>query len=217
MTDHQALTAESILWALPDVLRKDDVIYGLAQSIAAELDELVCKTDLPRIYANIDTLDEELLDIMAQDFKIDWWRHDASLEWKRQTMKDCWFVHKHLGTPAAVKAALAEFLGKGVLQEWFEYNGIPHHFRIKDCDNDEVIRNYDQFIFILRIVKRCSSVLDSVTALLEYSHRFYVGIALRMRKQMYVECEEADLVGYVIITDENSNPLLTESGDLLYL
>ena len=216
MTEHHALTAESILWALPDVLRRDEVTYALGEAIAKELDELACKTDLPTIYSNIDTLDEDLLDIMAKDFKIDWWRPDAAIEWKRQTMKDCWFVHKHLGTPAAVKAAIAEFLGKGVMQEWYEYEGIPHHFRIRNCDNDEVIRNYQVFRSILHIVKRGSSMLDRVTALLTYMNHFYVGMATRIRKVMVIGCDEEDLV-LNILTDESENPLTTQDGGVLYL
>lgn len=217
MTDPHALTAESLLRALPEVLRADPVSLALATAIAAEIEEAVCKTSLASIYARIDELDEPLLDILAKDFKVDWWRADASLEEKRYTLKTSWYIHKHLGTKAAVETAIRDFIGSGIVQEWYEYGGKPHHYRIKDGNNTAIAENYSQFLSVLRVVSRGSSVLDHITALLEYSQTIYVGMCLRIHKTVEIGCDEADLTDYVILLDENGDPLLNSDGGLLYL
>lgn len=217
MTDPHALTAESLLRALPEVLRADPVALALATAIAAEIEEAVCKTSLASIYARIDELDEPLLDILAKDFKVDWWRADASLEEKRYTLKTSWYIHRHLGTKAAVETAIRDFIGSGVVQEWYEYGGKPHHYRIKDGNNTAIAENYSQFLSVLRVVSRGSSVLDHITALLEYSQTIYVGMCLRVHKTVEIGCDEADLTSFEILLDEDGNPLLTPEGGLIYL
>ena len=217
MTDPHALTAESLLRALPEVLRADPVALALATAIAAEIEEAVCKTSLASIYARIDELDEPLLDILAKDFKVDWWRADAPIEEKRYTLKTSWYIHKHLGTKAAVETAIRDFIGHGTVQEWFEYNGQPHHFRIKDGDNSAILENLSQFLSVLRVVQRGSSVLDHITALLNYTQTAYVAFALHVKKTAEIGCDTADLSGYSLLLDEDGNPLLTPDGGLIYL
>lgn len=217
MTDPHALTAESLLRALPEVLRADPVALALATAIAAEIEEAVCKTSLASIYARIDELDEPLLDILAKDFKVDWWRADAPIEEKRYTLKTSWYIHKHLGTKAAVETAIRDFIGSGVVQEWYEYGGKPHHYRIKDGNNTAIAENYSQFLSVLRVVSRGSSVLDHITALLEYSQTIYVGMCLLVHKTVEIGCDEADLTSFEILLDEDGNPLLTPEGGLIYL
>ena len=217
MTDPHALTAESLLRALPEVLRADPVALALATAIAAEIEEAVCNTSLASIYARIDELDEPLLDILAKDFKVDWWRADAPIEEKRYTLKTSWYIHKHLGTKAAVETAIRDFIGTGVVQEWYEYGGKPHHYRIKDGNNTAIAENYSQFLSVLRVVSRGSSVLDHITALLEYSQTIYVGMCLRIRKSVEIGCATPDIKIYKFLLDENDNRLLTPDGGLIYL
>lgn len=217
MTDPHAITAESLLRALPEVLREDAVTLGLATAIAAELEDAVSKVSLVNIYANIDTMDEPMLDILAKDFKVDWWRPNAPIEEKRNTLKTSWYVHRHLGTPAAVKTAIADFIGAGRLEEWFEYGGQPHHFRIKDGDNSSIIENISQFMSVLRVVQRGSAVLDHITALLRYTHEIFIGFSLRIHKVVHIGCAEVDVTAFNILLDENGNPLLTPDGGLIYL
>ena len=245
MTDPHALTAESLLRALPEVLRADPVALALATAIAAEIEEAVCKTSLASIYARIDELDEPLLDILAKDFKVDWWRADAPIEEKRYTLKTSWYINKRYvmlcggtgcmaagtmnlkerleelietyGLKDEVETAIRDFIGSGVVQEWYEYGGKPHHYRIKDGNNTAIAENYSQFLSVLRVVSRGSSVLDHITALLEYSQTIYVGMCLRIRKSVEIGCATPDIKIYKFLLDENDNRLLTPDGGLIYL
>ena len=223
MTDNHAITAESLLRALPNVLREDTVTLGLASAIAAELEEAASKVSLVNIYANIDTMDESMLDILAKDFKVDWWRSNADLEEKRNLIKTCWYVHRHLGTKSAIETAIASFLGDGTVQEWFEYGGQPHHFRIVGASNAAVNEYFDEFMAILSVVQRGSSVIDSVTALIPNQQNLYIATAARFSISGAIRCNDvgdALLAIYAnddvtILTDENGNILTDGNGNIL--
>ena len=123
-------TKENMLLALPHVLRQDPNMLALADSIATVLSAQWDEIDLLRIYQRIDELDEDLLDILAYDFKVDWWDYNYSLDVKRQTLKDNWRVHRMLGTRAALELALSAIYPGARAEEWFEYGGTPYCFRL---------------------------------------------------------------------------------------
>lgn len=210
------ITAEAVLAALPEVLRSDVSTQGLASAIAAELEEAACKTNLATIYANIDSLDEPLLDILAKDFKVDWWRGDASVREKRQTLKDSPYVHRHLGTKAAVERAISDFLGTGVLQEWWEYGGKPYHFRIHDGNNAAIQAHVSEFLSVLRVVQRGSAVLDKISALVSLIHMIYICFAIRIRKTGAVGCD-TEVRSVTILADPLGNYLADPAGNILIL
>lgn len=129
MNDH-GLTQENLLATLPVALRQDPSAAALAQAIAQLLAQRLEEIGRLLLYPAIDQLDEGLLDILAQDFKVDWWDPDYSLEEKRRTLKDSWRVHRMLGTKAAVETAISAIYPDTKVQEWWEYDGQPYHFKL---------------------------------------------------------------------------------------
>ena len=131
MNDPHGITAENLLRTLPVGIGWDETIQALG-ALAAET--LSCRPEeISRllIYPNIDNLDEELLDILAYDFKVDWWDGDYSLEEKRRTLKDSWRVHRMLGTKAAVETAISAIYPNSAVDEWCEYGGRPYYFKLE--------------------------------------------------------------------------------------
>lgn len=125
------LTRENLVATLPVALQKDPSAVALAEAMAELLARRPDEIEQLRIYPVIDRLNEQLLDILAYDFKVDWWDADYSLEEKRQTLKDSWRVHKLLGTKAAVETAIRDIYPNTNVQEWFEYEGgKPYHFKL---------------------------------------------------------------------------------------
>lgn len=129
MNNH-GLIRETLVATLPAALQKDPSAVALAEAMADLLAQRRSEIEQLRIYPVIDRLDEQLLDILAYDFKVDWWDADYSLEEKRRTLKDSWRVHKVLGTKAAVETALRAIYPKAQVQEWFEYGGEPYRFKL---------------------------------------------------------------------------------------
>lgn len=133
------LTQENMTAALPKALREDPSMVALADAIAGVLEARREEIDRLRIYPAIDRLDEQLLDILARDFKVDWWDPEYSLEEKRRTLADSWRVHKMLGTKAAVEMAISAIYPHTRVLEWFEYDGQPYHFRLDiNITNDSI-------------------------------------------------------------------------------
>ncbi len=125
------ITRENLLLIVPPALTHDPSIMALASSDAAALAARVAEIDRVRMIPNIDELPEELLDILARDFKVDWWDPEYTAEEKRRTLKTSWKVHRMMGTKAAVETALSAIYPGASVEEWFQYGGEPYHFRVK--------------------------------------------------------------------------------------
>lgn len=133
------ITRENLMRIFPPALTRDPAMVARANAIAELLTARLAEIDRARIIANIDGLDEAVLDILARDFKVDWWDADYSLEEKRRTLKSSWRVHKTLGTKAAVETAISAIYPRTTVLEWWEYGGEPYHFRLDiNITNDSI-------------------------------------------------------------------------------
>ena len=163
MSDHK-ITAANIMAAFPESLLQDPNMAALAESIADEFERLPQVVSREMIYSRIDELPEDMLDILAYDFKIDWWDPNYTLKEKRKTLKENWYVHRHMGTRGAVERAISAIYPDTTLEEWFEYDGEPYHFRLwvnlsdDDVDSDRMRRVLSR----LEIYKNLRSHNDAV-------------------------------------------------------
>ena len=158
------VTKENLLQVLPSVLAKDAEMQPLGETASMALAALWSNVDLPTIYSRIDDLPESLLDILAKDFKIDWYNFDHPIETKRAVIKDSFYVHKHLGTVGAVKRALSDVWPSFSLEEWYDYGGDPYHFRVAIADHDFTVAKREQAIRYINLVKNVRSWLDEIYA-----------------------------------------------------
>ena len=124
------ITRENLLLIVPPALTHDPAMMARAAADAEALTARLAEIDQVRVISNIDGLNEAVLDILARDFKVDWWDPEYSIEEKRRTLKGSWRVHKILGTKAAVETAIRAIYPLTTVEEWFEYGGEPYHFRL---------------------------------------------------------------------------------------
>ena len=124
------ITRENLLLIVPPALTHDPAMMARAEVDAEALTARLGEIDRVRVISNIDGLNETVLDILARDFKVDWWDPEYSIEEKRRTLKGSWRVHKILGTKAAVETAIRAIYPLTTVEEWFEYGGEPYHFRL---------------------------------------------------------------------------------------
>lgn len=153
---------KALLEGFPPSLARDEDKEKMAESVVPVLAGLVSETDKASIFTQINTLPEELLDILAADFKVDWYDYEGTIEEKRKTIRECMFIHRYKGTKFAVETALRSVYSKAAVSEWFEYGGEPFHFSvtINDSTNDEEKRA--RILEKVRYYKNLRSVLDSV-------------------------------------------------------
>lgn len=124
------LTAENMMRTLPGLLSHDEKMQPLGMIAADAIADLTENINVVQIYTRIDELEEQALDILAVDFRADWYDYNYSLATKRAMIRDSFFVHRHLGTKDSITRALADIFPYSTLMEWFEYGGDPYHFRV---------------------------------------------------------------------------------------
>lgn len=160
----KGITKKNLLLLLPSALVHDPSMMALAEASAGALEKRLAEIDRVRVIANIDGLDEDLLDILARDFKVDWWDGNYSLDEKRQTLKDSWRVHKTLGTKAAVETAISAIYPETKVAEWFEYGGEPYHFKLYiDVSHEDIhSERHRRVLERMNFYKNLRSHLDSI-------------------------------------------------------
>ena len=163
------ITKDSLLFTLPPALKRDESTEALAEAAAERLADRVPEVDRLRIICNIDQLEEPLLAILARDFKVDWWSPDYSLEEQRRTVKSSWYVHKILGTKAAVERAISAIYPRTKIIEWWEYGGEPYHFRVDINITNDRINSEKQKLVLERLnyYKNLRSHNDGITYFVE--------------------------------------------------
>ena len=163
-------SVDAFMANLPDVILRDEHLSQLAEVAARVMLKSMANQRKAAIYCRIDELDEGVLDILATDLKVDWYDFDASLAEKRRTIKDSWFVHKRMGTKAAVERALSDVFPDSKVEEWFEYSGDPYHFRvILDLTDTEDTVNIDTALQRVRLFKPARAVMDDAEPIIKIS------------------------------------------------
>ena len=130
MNKAHGITKDHLLASLPAVRANDANMAALASAVAEVLAARVGEIARVSIYSQIARLPNELLDILANDFKVDWWDATYTLEEKRRTLRASWNVHRRLGAKAAVVLAISAIYPDTQVSEWWEYGGKPYHFKL---------------------------------------------------------------------------------------
>lgn len=213
MNDNHALTTANLLASLPQVLRDDESMAAIAGSVADVLEKRREEIRTIAIYNRIDELPEELLDILAKDFKVDWWDADSSLEAKRETLKNSWHIHRILGTKAAVTTAVSAFCKEFSVQEWWEYGGTVGCFRIQTGDYNTLSENAAAIMEKVNKVKRLSAHFEKVEVESQVGTTVGVGMARQTYLSVTYRMEKVEL--WRTLTDENGATLTDENGSVL--
>lgn len=159
-------TAENYLSTLPIVLKEDPKFYALATSIAFTLAKEAQNARLANVYNRIDELPEELLDIIAYDFKIDWYDYDYPIDAKRQLIKTGIYIRKRIGTIGAVSTGVQAVYPRSTIEEWFDYKeegGEPFHFRVVlDLNRPVLPVSVDSVVRAIAMYKPLRCKLDGI-------------------------------------------------------
>ena len=162
---------------LPQFMRDDAAVNGLAEGINQIVRDLAGSVNQLSTWDHIDRLTEVELDELAWELNIQWYDTGATLEVKRNLIKNSDKVFQRLGTKWAVENIISTYFGEGHVEEWFEYGGEPGHFRVLSPNpslNDESLFG---FLNLLNKVKRASAKLDGVIITLAGQMPMTAGVA----------------------------------------
>lgn len=161
---------------LPQFMQSDKYNIGLAKGVDEVVHTLEATVSTMSTWDSIDSLTEEELDALAWELNADWYRLDATIEVKRQLIKDSRQMSKKLGTKWAVERIINTYFGDGYIQEWFQYQGQPGHFKVFSANPRVTNENLVEFLSILEKVKRASSHLDGIVISLTGQMRLHAGV-----------------------------------------
>lgn len=138
-------------------------MIALARTLTDQLLTVSGNMDNVLIYSRFEELPEDLVDILAYDMHVDWYDYSYPLQVKRDMVKNSVKVHKKMGTKYAMETALGSIWPKSEVEEWFNYGGEPHHFRVVcDVTEDRITASFAQLVKAIRMYKRLSSHLDGI-------------------------------------------------------
>lgn len=148
---------------MPDNLASQVETQAFAYAVGRQIEKLCAYADAARTYAAISTMPEWLLDYMAVELRTPSYDENYSLKTKRALIQGSLLFYTQMGTPAAVNRIIETIFETGYIEEWYEYDGDPHHFRAYVGDGGEVgPGELEEFRRVLSSVKRLSSWLDDI-------------------------------------------------------
>ena len=157
------LQSTSLLDILPENLLADAQIYAAARALDDELRKVTAATRDALILPRIDELSEEVVDLLAWQWSVDFYDELKSLAEKRNAVKQSIAVHSIKGTRRAVELALHMVYTSGEVSEWFEYGGRPYYFRVRFIEPENIrMEDVDRVIRIINAVKNTRSWFESI-------------------------------------------------------
>ena len=137
--------------------------------------------ELIHLYTQIDSQPEEILDVLAVQFKVDWYDSSYPLEAKRSIIKTALEVRRYYGTDWATLKAISAIYPRSEIEQWYDYGGTPGHFRaICSVDGALIPVKRREIRRSVNIYKRMTAHLDS--------------LYLQVQAGLEIECEFSSLV-----------------------
>ena len=134
---------------LPEVLASDPKTKALSYALNRAMQRLIGYCQNIGVYNTIDTLPEEILDLLAAELNTQYYDDSLSVRVKRSLIKNTLVWYMNTGTPAAVTELVKAVFGDGEIEEWFEYDGEPYHFKIYTSNintTDEMIQQVTELV-----------------------------------------------------------------------
>ncbi|WP_438449470.1 phage tail protein I [Gorillibacterium sp. sgz5001074] len=168
-------------------MREDPSVQGFAAALTEQLRQLADEVQQVMIYGRLDQVPEEVLDILAWQFDVDWYDPEADVDTKREAIQDVLRLARIRGTPAAVKRVAEIYLGDAAVEEWFQYSGQPYHFRIVTNNPDATGDKAAQLARAVDAVKNLRSVLDAVVLLSTEDFPITMGFAVHSADKLTIK------------------------------
>lgn len=172
-----------LLSLLPPSIKSDPDIQAAATVLDKSGEKTLQLIKKLNFFVNPHLADHDLLDAVAADLHVDFYDKTFSIETKRRLIDESMILHMEKGTAKSVEDLLTTVFGQGEVEEWYEYGGLPYHFRIYTSDKSATNERANEFIRALESVKRKSTVLESITILQSENMNLYFGTVVHIREK----------------------------------
>lgn len=194
---------------LPDDFTRQPQVLAVSYAIKQAYGAFLTVQDKIFLWAFVDGAPEFVLDLMMHEMRVKYPGEELSQDVKRSLIKTAMLVSVKDGTNWAVEEMLKAIYGNGYVTEWYEYNGIPNHFKMDIVP--EKTSDWSIILNVLNSVKRKTARLDAIRIWYELSQSVNIGwgsvTIIKQESSMlpfslpeyYVDTER----GSTLVTDEN--------------
>lgn len=121
----------TIKQTLPESIKHDQEVRDISDSIQPKFDKAYDDILNVLLLPRLDELSEALLDELAWQYHVDFYRDNYTLATKRALIRSAIERHRIKGTPAVVEEVVRTCYQNAVVEEWFEWDGgDPYYFRV---------------------------------------------------------------------------------------
>ena len=183
-----------IIKLLPLFMRQESDVAALAEVLDPVIRQIGELLPLCSDWENTDELPEDILDELAKELDIDWYKKDETVDVKRNVVKSSDLIHMHMGTAEAVKRVVSDFYGGAVVEEWFEYEGSPGHFRVTVEESGGSMVFPEELYHLIKKVKKASAVMDGVDFNWTNFQEIFFGVAVNSTEKwtLFVDASSED-------------------------
>lgn len=176
------ITIEEII---PRNLLEFKEIADICKVLKLPMADVVGSIFYDAIIANFDKMPEEVVDLLAWQWHVDYYDSTADVETKRTLVRESLEVHRHKGTKYAVNMVLSAISEGYHIEEWFEYGGEPYHFNIIEANGDLIDYSETEIIKAVKESKNTRSWIDGirVEVLQKIKQTHYADIHLSLETQ----------------------------------
>jgi len=199
---------------VPRFIMQDKNGYAVAKAIEAGLQIMNDGIDQGvKCITDVDSMPEWRLDELAWEYNL-LYDYTQDIEVKRGWIKDAIDTYSHYGTLAGLLKYLESIYDVVSVEEWFEYNGSPFHFRVNvsglssDEENARALK-------AINAVKNVRSYLDGIifTSAESNADLYYTGIEIS-GEEISVESINLQEAQMGILTSDG-DILVTDDGDII--
>ena len=168
-------------------MQQDPTVIALCSSLNPQFQHLGEEVKACLIYSRVDYLNDNILDELAWQMHVDWYDSTASIDIKRNIIKNSLKVHQHRGTPYAVELVVQNYFGDGRVEEWFEYNGNPYMFKVVTSNASVTSELANQFTMAVNSVKNLRSHLEQIVIELSGEMDLYLAGVIHTGDKITIE------------------------------
>lgn len=133
---------------MPGNLTREPAVQALSYAVREGTRLLYRYAQRSRVYCSIETMPDEILNLLAQELRTQYYKDDLDIDTKRALVRNTLIWYMTAGTPAAVEELVAIVFGEGRVVEWFEYGARPYWFKIQT----DALLTYDKIMYFPRML-----------------------------------------------------------------
>lgn len=196
---------------LPDEFASQPQVKAISYAIKQAYADYTLHEDMLLLYDFVDRAPDFVLDLMMAELRVKYHDQNLSEDIKRDLIKNAMQITLRDGTNWATERMIEIIYGEGWITEWYEYEGIPNHFRIDIVPRKT--RDWSIILSVLDSVKRKTARLDSIRMNLTMDTDVTVGLMALDGLYHSATVDMSTTADYY--TDESDDQLTDESGYIL--